>query len=90
MPAPPTSKAIRRNTVPAGRGVSLPSHREVFEQAQKREGTGRGKGQPFQLSAKQAEASKEVVAVPFWFIQFQLYLYLILVFPIVTYPLDSL
>jgi len=72
MPAPPTSEAARRNPIPAGRGAPLPSQRQVFEQAQWRAGTGRGRGQDFNLTVKQAEASEEVVASTFLVLPFRL------------------
>ena len=62
MPAPPTSEAVKRNPVPASRGAPLPSQQQVFKQAQRRPGIGRGRGQAFNLTAEQAEASEEVVA----------------------------
>ena len=61
MPAPPTSEAVRRNPIPIGRGAPLSSQWQVFEQAQRRAGTGRGRGQAFNLTAEHAEASEEVV-----------------------------
>ena len=62
MPAPPISEAGRRNPVPTGRGAPLPLQRQVFEQAQRRARTGRGRDQAFNLTAEQAEASEKVIA----------------------------
>jgi len=48
--------------IPPTRGAPLPQQRHVFEQTQRRAGVGRGRGHAFNLTAKQAEASEEVVA----------------------------
>ena len=97
MSAPPTSEAVRRNTVAAGRGAPLPPQRQVFEQAQRRAGTGRGRGQASNLTAEQAEASEEVVAgiisvhsIPVVSLFDSGASHCYISTPIATYPLDSL
>jgi len=61
MPVAPASEAAKRNPVHAGRGVPLPPQRQVFKQSQRMAGAGRGRGQAFNLTAEEAEASEEVV-----------------------------
>ena len=63
---PPTLLAppMRRNPGPIGRGALLPPQRQTLGQVQRgpRTGTGREKGQTYNLTAEESEASGEVVA----------------------------
>ena len=87
MPIAPASEAVKKNPVPAGRGVPLPPQRQVFKQSQRRAGAGRGRGQAFNLIAEGQRHQRRWWQVPFWFIQFQLYHYLIPVLHISIYLL---
>ena len=62
MPIAPIPKAARRNPVHAGRGTPLPPQRQVFKQSQRRARASRERGQAFNLTAEEAEASEKVVA----------------------------
>jgi len=61
MPVAPAPEAARKNPKLAGRGIPLLPQRQVFKQSQKRAGAGRRRGQAFNLTAEEAEASEEVV-----------------------------
>ena len=63
--APPALSALpmRRNLGPIGRGALLPPQRRTLGQAQRgpKTGVGCGRGQAYNLTAEEAEASGEVV-----------------------------
>ena len=54
LPAPP----VRRNPRSTGRGATLPSQQDAYNQAQRgaRVGAGCGRSQAYNLSAEEAEA----------------------------------
>jgi len=43
MPVAPAPEAVRRNSVPEGRGTPLPPQRQAFKQSQRRAGAGCGR-----------------------------------------------
>ena len=56
------ARGVKKNPTPAGRDTPLPSQRQLFKQAQRRTGAGRGRGYAFNLTVEQVEASENVVA----------------------------
>jgi predicted aspartyl protease len=55
---------MRRNLEAAGRGAPLPNQQQAYNKAQQgqRAGAGRGRGQAYNLTAKEGEASGDVMA----------------------------